>query len=85
MTMYALSVVEKREGVLCSPVLLPYDREQENSVATHHLLGSYLQTSRQADKQTSRRESELHLGSVFVFVVSSLITPYHTPTPLVIL
>ena len=26
----------------------------------------------QADKQTSRRGSELHLGSVFVFVVLSL-------------
>ena len=47
----------------------------------------------QADKRTSRRGSELNLGSVFVFVVLSvrrnflvafitLVTPYHTtPTP----
>ena len=52
------------------------------------------QTNRQADKRTSRRGSELHLGSVFVFVVSSfssfssLITLYHTnhtiPTPVIL-
>ena len=35
-------------------------------------LGTDKQTSRQTDKRTSRRGRELHLGSVFVFVVSSV-------------
>ena len=33
------------------------------------------QTNRQADKQTSRRGSELHLGSVFVFVAFVAFVP----------
>ena len=40
---------------------------------TKETRGTFLckQTNRQVDKRTSRRGSELHLESVFVFVVSS--------------
>ena len=41
-TPHTASRVEGREGVLCSPVLLPYVREQENRGATHPLLVAYL-------------------------------------------